>query len=205
MRSRSHLRTLVPLALLALAAGCSSAPKLPPGADNPGLAANEALKETNPLDVAVLRVENRTPRGGLPLDSLRKYFHAGLVERHYSPLALEFVDGNYSGGSATEASYAPGASDEQAVLKVVLTGWDDRLWKSHARLVIDADVWMIDARRSAGADPLWGGHVTRTMDMARLREFTAGDGPLLERTMEDFADQVLASLPARRPELASAR
>jgi len=205
MRSRRQSRTLCSLALLALAAGCASAPKLPPGADNPGLAANEALKETNPLDVAVLKVENRTQRSNLPLESMRKYFHAGLVERHYSPLALQFVDSKYKGGTAAEASYAPGDSEEQAVLKIVLTGWDDRLWKSHARLIVDADVWLIDAQRTAGAEPLWGGHVSRTMEMARLREFTAGDGPLLERTMQDFAEQVLASLPARRPELASAR
>jgi hypothetical protein len=205
MRSRRHSRTLPALALLALAAACASAPKLPPGADNPGLAANDALKETNPLEVAVLRVENKTQRADLPLDALRKSFHAGLVERHYTPLALPFVDSNYSGSGAAEANYKPGASAEQAILKVVLTGWDDHLWKSHARLVVDADVWLIDARRTAGAEPLWGGHVSRTMDMARQREFNPGDGPLLERTMQDFATQVLASLPARKPELASAR
>ena len=60
----------------------------------------------------------------------------------YSPLALDYVDGR-----ATEASYSPGASDENALLKVVITGWDDRMWKSHARLVIDADVWLLDAGR----------------------------------------------------------
>jgi hypothetical protein len=198
-------RTLPSLALLALAAACASAPKLPPGADNPGLAAQDELKSVNPCEVAVLRVENRTQQTGLPLDALRKHFHEGLVERHYSPLALAFVDKHYTGGAAAEASYVPGASQEHAVLKIVLTGWDDKLWKSHARLVVDADVWLLDASATAGSEPLWGGHVSRTMDMARLREFTAGDGPLLDRTMEDFADQVLASLPARRSDLASAR
>ena len=205
MRSRRLARTLPALALLALAAGCATPPKLPPGADNPGLAANDALKETNPLEVAVLRVENKTQRGDLPLDALRKSFHAGLVDRQYTPLALQFVDSNYSGSGPAEASYKPGASAEQAILKVVLTGWDDHLWKSHARLKVDADVWLIDARRTAGAEPLWGGHVSRTMDMGRQREFNPGDTALLERTMQDFATQVLASLPARKPELASAR
>lgn len=198
-------RTLTSLVLLALAAACASAPKLPPGADNPGLAAQDELKQINPCEVAVLRVENHSQQAGLPLESLRKYFHAGLVERHYSPLALAYVDKHYSGGAAAEASYVPGSSDEHAVLKVVLTGWDDRMWKSHARLVIDADVWLLDAGATAGSEPLWGGHVSRKMEMARLREFTSGDGPLLERTMEDFAHQVLASLPARRSDLASAR
>jgi len=42
------------------------------------------------------------------------------------------------------------------------------------------------------------------MDMARQREFNPGDAVLLERSMQDFATQVLESLPARKPELASA-
>lgn len=198
-RPRRPLLLLAPALVAALAAGCTTAPKLPPGADNPGLVAHD-LKSVNPLDVAVLRVENQTGLEGLPLDSLRQSFHAGLVERHYSPLALDYVDGR-----ATEASYQPGSSDEHAVLKVVLTGWNDRMWKSHARLVIDADVWLLDASKPSTEGALWGGHVSRTMEMGRLRDVTAGDGPLLERTVSDFASEVLASLPARRPELASAR
>jgi len=197
-RPRGPLCLLVPVLVAAFAA-CTTPPPLPPGADNPGLKTGE-LGTVNPLDVAVLPVENQTQRSGLPLDSLRRHFHAGLVERHYSPLALDFVD-----GKATEASYQPGAAQENAVLKVVLTGWDDHLWKSHARLVIDADVWLLDAARPSTAEALWGGHVSRTLEMARLREVTAGDGPLLERALADFATQVLASLPARKPELASAR
>jgi len=198
-RSRRSLRLLVPVLVAALAAACTTPPKLPPGADNPGLS-DRGLREANPLDVAVLPVVNQTGRSGLPLDEIRREFHTGLVERHYSPLALDYVDGR-----ATEASYQPGASEENAVLEVVLTGWDDRHWKTHARLVIDADVWLRDATRPDADAALWGGHVSRTMEMGKVRDVVVGEQALLERTLAQFADEVLASLPARRPELASAR
>jgi hypothetical protein len=193
------MRLLVPVLVAALAAACTTPPKLPPGADNPGLS-DRGLREVNPLDVAVLPVTNQTGLSGLPLDELRRCFHQGLVERHYSPLALDYVDGR-----ATEASYQPGASEENAVLEVVLTGWDDRHWKTHARLVIDADVWLRDAARPEADAVLWGGHVSRTLEMGKVRDVVVGEQALLDRTVTQFAEEVLASLPARRPELASAR
>jgi hypothetical protein len=196
---RRSLRLVVPVLIAALAAACTTPPPLPPGADNPGLSAR-GLKEVNPLDVAVLKVENQTGRSGLPLETMRQQFHAGLVERHYSPLALDYVDGR-----AVEAGYQPGASEENALLKVVVTGWDDRNWKTHARLVIDADVWLLDASRPMSEQALWGGHVSRTMEMGRVRDIVVGDRQLLDRTVADFVTEVLASLPARRPDLASAR
>jgi hypothetical protein len=198
-RPRRSLRLVLPALLATLAAACTTPPPLPPGADNPGLT-DRGLREANPLDVAVLEVENQTGIGGLPLASMRRQFHAGLVERHYSPLALDYVDGR-----AVEAGYRPGASEENALLKVVVTGWDDQHWKTHARLVIDADVWLLDATRPAPEQALWGGHVSRTMEMGRTREVVVGESQLLERTVADFVAEVLASLPARRPELASAR
>mgnify|MGYP001827469888 CR=1 FL=1 len=198
-RPRRSMRLLVPVLVAALAAACTTPPKLPPGADNPGLS-DRGLREVNPLDVAVLPVTNQTGLSGLPLDELRRCFHQGLVERHYSPLALDYVDGR-----ATEASYQPGASEENAVLEVVLTGWDDRHWKTHARLVIDADVWLRDAARPEADAVLWGGHVSRTLEMGKVRDVVVGEQALLDRTVTQFAEEVLASLPARRPELASAR
>jgi hypothetical protein len=198
-RPRRFLRLLAPVLVVALAASCNTPPKLPPGADNPGLS-DQGLREVNPLDVAVLPVANQTGIGGLPLDELRRCFHAGLVERHYSPLALDYVDGR-----ATEASYQPGASEENAVFEVVITGWDDRHWRTHARLVIDADVWLRDAAQPDGARALWGGHVSRTLEMGKVRDVVVGEQALLARTVQLFSEEVLASLPARRPELASAR
>lgn len=196
--SNSSAAALV-LALLAASSACHSTAVLPPGADNPGLAAGN-LRSANPLDVAVLAIENKTGREGLPTAELREKIHAGLVERHYSPLSLDYVD-----RKATEASYRPGASNENAILKFVLTRWDDALWRTHSQLTIEGEIWLLDAENPSTAQALWGGKVERRMDMARERQVLAGEGALMTRTLTDFTEAVLASLPARNPALAGSR
>lgn len=184
---------------LVAASACQGSAVLPPGADNPGLVAGN-LRTTNPLDVAVLVVDNQTGREGLPTAEMRELLHQGLVERHYSPLALEYVD-----RKTTEANYRPGASNENAVLRFVLKGWDDSLWKTHSRLVISGELWLLDAENPSTSQALWGGQVERTMDMARERKVIATESALMTRTLTDFTEAVLASLPARNPEIATGR
>jgi hypothetical protein len=184
---------------LAAASACHSSAVLPPGADNPGLTAGN-LRSANPLDVAVLAIENKTGREGLPTAELRELIHAGLVERHYSPLAIAYVD-----RKTTEASYRPGASNENAILKLTITRWDDALWRTHSQLSIEGEIWLLDAENPSTAQALWGGKVERRMDMARERQVLAGEGALMTRTLSDFTEAVLASLPARNPELATSR
>lgn len=184
---------------LAASYACHSTAVLPPGADNPGLAAGN-LRKSNPLDVAVLAIENKTGREGLPTAELRERIHAGLVERHYSPLSIAYVD-----RKTTEASYRPGASNENAILKFVLTRWDDALWRTHSTLTIEGEIWLLDAENPSTAQALWGGKVERRMDMARERQVLASEGALMTRTLTDFTQAVLASLPARNPELATSR
>jgi hypothetical protein len=197
-RIQTLLSAAFAVGLVALAA-CRSTAVLPPGADNPGLTAGN-LRNANPLDVAVLSIENKTGREGLPTSQLRELLHAELVERHYSPLALAYVD-----RKTTEASYRPGASNENAVLRFVLTGWDDSLWRTHSTLILRGEIWLLDAANPSTAQALWGGQVERRMDMARERQVLASEQALMTRTLTDFTQAVLASLPARRPELATSR
>lgn len=193
--------TLVGSCVLALlvTAACRSHIELPPGADNPDLVDGE-VGSVNPLDIAVLPVENLTERGDLPLDVLRSEFHKGLVARRYSPLALEYVD-----GKIVEASYTPGSSNEHGLLKVQITGWDDSNWRTHSRLIVDADVWLLDPENPVPTRALWGGHVQRRLEMAFDARVTATDEALTTKTMREFATSVLASLPPRNPEIATAR
>jgi len=203
MRPNRPRIVTIPTAAFALvlvaASACQSTAVLPPGADNPGLVAGD-LRSVNPLDVAVLAVDNKTDREGLPTAELRELLHAGLVERHYSPLALEYVD-----RKTTEANYRPGASNENAILQFVLTGWDDALWRTHSQLTITGEIWLLDAEHPTTSQALWGGKVERHMDMSRERKVTAGEAALMSRTLRDFTEAVLASLPARNPEIATSR
>lgn len=158
------------------------------------------LKQVNPLDIVVLPIENHAGRGALPLDTMRREFQEGLVKLRYSPLALDYVD-----RQVVEATYNPGDLREQAVLQVFVTGWDDRLWSTHSRLQIDAEVFLLDARNPEAGQALWGGRVSRKLDLGRERAAIATDERLLALAVEDFVQDVLSTLPARDPRMSPAR
>jgi hypothetical protein len=185
--------TLLLALVLAPLAACAGT-KPPPEAYNEGLEARRDLAAVNPADVVVLPIENQTGRSGLPLDELRREFHEGLVKLHYSPLALDYVDSR-----VVDATYVPGDLREEGIFRVFLTGWDDSNWKTRTRLVIDADVYLLDSNRPEIGSALWGGHVQRVMEMGQVREVASTERALMERTVELFVSQVLASLPARDP------
>jgi hypothetical protein len=175
--------------------GCIG-PMYPLGADNEGLVVGR-LNTVKPLEIAVPSVINKTGNSYLPLKSLRAEFQRGLVHRRYSPLALEYVD---RGAGATEASYSAGSSGEQAVLQVTLTGWDTSRWRSHAVLVVDAEVYLLDATNPDPSQALWGGPVKRTVDLALQRNTFINDQAMLQRAVEETVEGILASLPAREIE-----
>jgi hypothetical protein len=183
---------------LSFAPACN-APVKQHGFDNEGLVTGR-LAAVNPLDVVVLKPENHTGRNDVPLDLLRRELQSELVTLRYSPLALDYVD-----KSAIPASYRPGALGEQGVLQTFITGWDDSHWRSNGRLVIDADIYLLDSADPATERALWGGHVTRTLEMAAARESTATQEALLHQAVARFVGETLASLPPRNPEHATAK
>ncbi len=187
-------------AAIVLAAGCQSPAMLPAGADNPGLVTSPRLKQENPLEIVVLPVENQTGRGGLPLEALRKHLHAALVGRGYTPLALDYVDAKTS-----EAVYRPGSTGEEGLLKLVVTGWNDTYWRTHSRLIIDSELWLLEPKNPTTADALFGGHVQRRLEMGDERKEVVDDAALLDRALSRFATEALASLPARNPEVSTPR
>lgn len=182
--------------MIALASACNTT-RPPKGADNEGLVTGR-LAAVNPLDVVVLKPENHTGRTDLPIDLLRTELQAELVSLRYSPLSLDFVD-----KTAVPASYRPGELGEQGVLQTFITGWDDTHWGTHARLIIDADIYLLDAAAPQTDRALWGGHVTRTLEMGAARNTTATPEALMHQAVARFVDETLASLPARNPEKAA--
>jgi hypothetical protein len=188
------------LALAAILAGASCSSTRPPrGASNDGLVTRR-LDQVRPVEIVVPPVENHTGNPRVPVEAMRAEFQRGLVQRRYSPLALAYVDEH---GTPTEASYRPGSLGEQAVLRVVLTGWDTARWASHSILVIDADVALLDASSPELSESLWGGHTTRTIDLSLQRGSFINEEAMLERAVELFADEVLAALPSRSAETRS--
>lgn len=201
MFAQPRRRLLFSLAFVAAFAAACAAPPRQRGIDNEGLVVGR-LKTVNPLEVVVPPIENHTGKAGLPLGALRTEFQEGLVALRYSPLALDFVDRT---ARASEASYRPGTLGEQATLRVVLTGWDTSRWASHASLVVDADVYMLDAAEPDTAKALWGGHATRSIDLSAQRTTFISEAAMLQRAVELAVDGILASLPARDPERTATR
>lgn len=197
MSPRALHRALLCSVLAGLAASACSTPPPPRGATQENLAARR-LGSVQPVEVVVMPVENRTESAALPLNDLRDQFQRGLVQRRYSPLSLEFVDQHRT----SEATYRPGALGEQAVLRVVITGWDASRWRSHALLVIDADVHLLDAASPEASNALWGGHATRKIDLSRQRDTFLNERAMMQKAVELFVDEVLGTLPARNPEAA---
>jgi hypothetical protein len=186
-------RTLsLALAAALAVSACQSTNKPPRGSDNETLVAGR-LAQVNPLEVVVLPIENATGGAEVPVDVMRTEFVAGLVTRRYTPLAVDYVDER-----AVEASYQPGAMNEQAVLRVVVTMWDDALLSSHGRVTVQADVHLLDAGAAATGEALWGGTLQREIQVGAERK-TGNRKSLAEIAAREFAQDVLASLPPRDP------
>jgi hypothetical protein len=195
------IQARTPIVLLAtvLALGaCRSSPRPPMGHDNDTLVIGR-LAQVNPRDVVVMPIANQTGRLDVPTDAIRQAFQEALVTRLYSPLSLEYVDLEALDPQTMEASYEVGSLDEQAVLQVTISSWDDSNWDSRARLVIEGEVHLLDASQYGGGEALWGGPVSRTIDLDLDPTALINNQRRIERAVDLFAAQVLASLPARDP------
>lgn len=185
------------LSLALLGSACSSVRIAPKGADNENLHTGR-LQHVNPLEIAVLRVQNSTGVESLPLEHLRSALASQLVEQRYSPLSLSFVDSKLA--DTTEASYTPGELQENAVLQTFLTKWDESRWRSHSEVTVAGEIYLLDVASPDVSRSLWGGRFERAVSVADLRAAIPTDTELRERLVERLADEVLASLPARNPE-----
>lgn len=179
--------TLCILSLLVVAA-CQTTPT-PVGIGTRGEGATKIL-ERSPIDIAVLPIVNNA--GALvPASVLRESFQQGLVDRRYSPLALEYVDRNIS-----EASYSPGTSQEQAVCTIQIDRWDTSLWQTHNALLAALSVTITDA---LNGETLWRGTVDQRFDLGRSIDNLPTETMRIQRACEILAAEMLQKLPLRDP------
>jgi hypothetical protein len=192
----SALRSLglVALGCTFLASGCSG-PQTTRGISTIS-SGGALLEEKSPLEVVVAPVINASGNADVPAAHLRNAFQQGLVQRRYSPLALEFVDKKV--GHASQASYRPGSLDEEAVFQIAIEHWDSSLWEIHSALMVKMQVRMLDARDPT-APALWTARVDRRFDFTRDRERFTTEDAALRHASEEIAAEMLAALPTRSP------
>jgi hypothetical protein len=151
------------LCSLALALGCVP---LPPAAVNSSLQATDGLRAANPSNIAVVPVEDGT-RGGNArdvLETFRQEMYAALVQRRYVPLSSRVVDPVVREQAAAVANASltrpevlarvAGHLNEDAVLAVRITAWDESRVMANARVRFGVEATMISSSTKA---VLWSG------------------------------------------------
>lgn len=151
----------------------------------------QRVQEQSPIEVAVAPIVNASG-ANVPTGELRTSFQKELVERRYSPLALEFVD-----RKVVDAAYTPGASQESATLSITIEKWDSSLWTTHGAITARITASLIDARGSG--DVLWSATADQRFDFNQLREHLSTEGARVRYACDAIAAELLARLPARTP------
>ena len=189
--------------LLALAA--SACVPLPPAAVNSSLQASEALHSANPSNIAVVPVEDATAGGNARevLETVRQEICAALVRRRYAPLSSRVVDPvvrEQASGVANASFTRPevlariaGHLNEDAVLAVRITQWDESRIMANARVRFAAEATMLSATTKA---VLWGG----TLDGEVKAGQTAAAPRYRDERVLDVARQIARALISQLPE-----
>ena len=173
-----------------LVGACQELPHQPRGHDVQVLSAQQ-LEQANPSDVAIGPVRLADPGLRVPERELRIAFQRALLQRRYTPLALEAVDQR-----TIDASYRAGELREDALLEITVERWDMSLWNVSEQIESALLVRMIDAR-----DPdqvLWEGRLTRVLHGYEVNGSQSGEAVVLQGLCDLLAGDLLAALPARK-------
>jgi hypothetical protein len=188
-----------------LAAGCYATP----AKVYPSLEVSPGLYAVNPVDIAVLPIEDATPYSAAAevLEPFRTEVQKALIQRGYTPLATEKVDdvlraeaGSTARPSVVDATWLGsigGKFGEDAALGIRVTTWDASSLMANGRVRFAADVALVSNKRP---EPLWSGSI-------RGEVKAGGDGPApggrrnrVDSVAAEMAEHiVLQQLPPRRP------
>jgi hypothetical protein len=185
------LRILVPaLSLVSLATACNHLPS-PPG-DSVTTNKGSTLEQKSPIEVAVAPITDSSGNPALPRADLRSAFQTALVQRRYSPIALELVD-----SKVVNAAYRPGALEEQAVLLLDVQRWDTHLWDARNVIEVTIRARMVDPENPAGE--LWSGVLEERFDFGEIHDQFTTESALQRYACGQIANELMEAMPARQP------
>jgi len=184
-------RILVPLlSLFATTAACNQMPKRPNEFVNSSK--GSTLEQKGPIEVAIAPITDSSGNAELPRTELRRAFQGALLRRRYTPLALDLVD-----SKVVDASYHPGALEEQAVLVLDVQRWDTQLWSSRSVIEVTLQARMVDPANPSGE--LWSGVLAKRFDFGQVLDQFSTDAALRHYACEAIANELLGAMPARQP------
>jgi hypothetical protein len=204
--SSQHTRSFIRPAILAmgalsvaLIASCSNLPHI--AGDGVTVVQTGTMTEMDPNDIVVaplilgegVEVSDRM---------LRDAFVNALVERHYAPLSLDFVDSTLpepisraNGDVGTiNASYVRGTLDEDAVLQIIVNEWDASLWSARKAIQAKIEVRM---ENPAGGPSMWVATFNDRRDFATREKHHATAISLRKEAFGEIAQEILSQLPER--------
>jgi hypothetical protein len=151
------------------------------------------LGDRHPADIAVAPVTDQTSTQNAPVVPLREALCVGLVERLYTPLDLDYVDGAWS-----ESAFL-GEVPPDALLVVTITRWDTSRLYSTGTLVAMAELRLFEGGRAEG-EALWAVSIQRQLELGDGQTLPPGTRKNVEqKAIELFAREALEELPARDP------
>ncbi|MDG1491478.1 MAG: hypothetical protein P8R43_06265 [Planctomycetota bacterium] len=204
---QSAIRTLTIVAVLVGGgAACQTTPTLKgSGVETTSIG---DLATINPVDVAVLPVEVAPGVVEAPLAMIRASSARALVRRKYSPLGMDVVDEKIAmatpqgsqGGGVQEASYAPGALGEDALLEVTVERWDMPDWTALRSIDAALTARLIDPRDPTGP-ALWEARLDRQFRFSLEGGTASSTNRDLRRACDDILKTLISTLPGRALEL----
>lgn len=188
-------RFRAPALLAALALGAVGCQELPVHhGDKVQVLERGALEDRNPADVVVAPVEldAQLQEAGVrvPDQILREVISEALVKRHYSPLSLDFVDSR-----VVDASYRGGSLGEDAVCRIVVHRWDERLWETGRMLDVDVELRLQDAQDPSGGT-LWSARFPGRID-ATGEESHVTEAAMYRWAVSQVGAELAGALPPR--------
>ena len=181
--------SLLPASLALLLAGACAATD-----DAPEIfGAADVLYRLQPADIAVAPIQNQTGNPALPQGALREAFAKALLERLYSPLDLDYVDGNW-----VDASFG-GTPAPDALLMVVFKRWDAGDLYQTGKIEAAAEFFLFEGGSTTGT-LLWGRELVQTIDMQDGRGVPPGPSRgVVPEAARRFAREAMRVLPDRDP------
>jgi len=190
-------RTTAGLLALVLGAGLFACDALPRSEsvfrDATVMKGPDLLGDVAPADVLIAPVRNQTEVEDVPVGLMRESLHDALVDRLYSPLALDYTDAHWIESTFT------GEEPPEAILVASITHWGTSGLSGQGTLEIGVDLRVFRGGSTAG-EALWAAQVNRVLQVV-----TTGHPPfgpideLIRRGSEQWAAEALAVLPERDP------
>ncbi|MHC4077805.1 MAG: hypothetical protein ACYTGW_12480 [Planctomycetota bacterium] len=164
------------------------------------------LHRLSPSDIAVLPIEDRTSDKTVSrlLSHMRAQINRALPQRKYSPVSTQAVDAAFGTALPVDGSSIiqeavlkklAGKADEDAVLAVQISRWDQSSLMANAIVRFAAEVTLFGSKEGR---PLWSGDLQGQLKAGGANPAPRGPKDRARAAADEFVAQLIDRLPRRR-------